>query len=125
MTTEVKKKNKAIPIILGVLIILGAVFGINEYIYSTKHVDTDDAQIDGDISPVVARVGGYVKDIKFEENTKVTQDQVLVTLDDRDFKIKLEQAQAGQVWANAGVGVSQAQIAATAIRFITGEISKQ
>lgn len=113
MTTEAKKKNKVLPIVLGLLIIAGAAFGITEYRYASKHVDTDDAQIDGDISPVVARVGGYVKDINFEENTKVTQDEVLVTLDDRDFKIKLEQAQAGQVGANAGVGVTQAQIIAT------------
>jgi len=113
MTTETKKKNKVLPIILGVLIVIGAVFGITEYRYATKHIDTDDAQIDGDISPVVARVGGYVKDINFEENTKVNQDQVLVTLDDRDYKIKLEQAQASQVGANAGVGVSQSQIVAT------------
>ncbi len=113
MTTEAKKKNKVLPIVLAILIIAGAAFGIKEYMYSTKHVDTDDAQIDGDISPVVARVGGYVKEINFEENTKVNQDQVLVTLDDRDYKIKLEQAQAGQAGASAGVGVSQAQIAAT------------
>lgn len=114
MTTEAKKKNKVLPIVLVVLIIIGTIFGFKEYRYSTTHIDTDDAQIDGDISPVVARVGGYVKDINFEENTKVNQDQILVTLDDRDYKIKLEQAQAGQVGANAGVGVSQAQIVATA-----------
>lgn len=121
MTTETKKKNKVLPVILGVLILLGAIFGISEYIYATKHVDTDDAQIDGDISPVVARVGGYVKDIRFEENTKVSQDQILVTLDDSDFKIKLEQAQAGQVGASAGVGVSQAQIVATAANTSTAK----
>ncbi|WP_199120113.1 HlyD family secretion protein [Pedobacter sp. ASV28] len=113
MTNPAKKKNKVIPIILGVLIIIGAVFGITEYNYYSKHVDTDDAQIDGDISPVIARVSGYVKDINFEENTKVNQGQVLVTLDDNDYKIKLEQAQAGRVAANAGVGVSQSQIVAT------------
>lgn len=114
MTTqqEAKKKNKVVPIILGVLILLGAIFGIKEYLYFSKHVDTDDAQIDGDISPVISRVGGYIKDIKFEENTKVQEGQVLVTLDDSDYKIKLEQAMAGQSGASAGVGVSEAQIAA-------------
>eukprot|EP01136_Pigoraptor_vietnamica_P008165 Opistho-1_new@43157 len=121
MTTPAKKKNKVLPIVLGVLIVIGGIFGVKEYLYFSKHVDTDDAQIDGDISPVVARVGGYVKDIYFEENTKVTQDQVLVTLDDRDYKIKLEQAMAGQVGANAGVGVSQAQIAATAANTSTAK----
>ena len=112
--TETKKKSKVIPIILGILLVVGAIFGIKEYIYYSKHVDTDDAQIDGDISPVVARVGGYVNEILFEENTAVKEGQVLVKLDDRDYKVKLEQAMAGQKGATAGVGVSQAQIVATA-----------
>lgn len=113
MTTEKKKKNIVVPIILGVLLVIGIVFGIIEWNYYSKHVDTDDAQIDGDISPVVARVGGYVKDINFEENTHVTEGQVLVKLDDNDYKVKLEQAQSGQKGASAGVGVAQSQIAAT------------
>ncbi|QDW27369.1 HlyD family secretion protein [Pedobacter sp. KBS0701] len=113
MTTEKKKKNIVVPIILGVLLVIGVIFGIIEWNYYSKHVDTDDAQIDGDISPVVARVGGYVKDINFEENTHVTEGQVLVKLDDNDYKVKLEQAQSGQKGATAGVGVAQSQIIAT------------
>lgn len=113
MTTEKKKKNIVVPIILGVLLVIGIVFGITEWNYYSKHVDTDDAQIDGDISPVVARVGGYVKDINFEENTHVTEGQILVKLDDNDYKVKLEQAQSGQRGASAGVGVAQSQIVAT------------
>lgn len=113
MTTEKKKKNIVVPIILGVLLVIGVIFGITEWNYYSKHVDTDDAQIDGDISPVVARVGGYVKDINFEENTHVTEGQVLVKLDDNDYKVKLEQAQSGQKGASAGVGVAQSQIIAT------------
>ncbi|MCZ4224114.1 HlyD family secretion protein [Pedobacter rhodius] len=113
MTTEKKKKNIVVPIILGVLLIIGIIFGITEWNYYSKHVDTDDAQIDGDISPVVARVGGYVKDINFEENTHVGEGQILVKLDDNDYKVKLEQAQSGQKGASAGVGVAQSQIIAT------------
>ena len=111
-TIETKKKSKIVPIILAVLVIIGAIFGIKEYMYFSKHVDTDDAQIDGDISTVVARVGGYVNEIKFEENTMVKAGQTLVTLDDRDYKVKLEQAMAGQKGADAGVGVSQSEIIA-------------
>lgn len=120
-TTPTKKKNKVIPIILGILLIIGAIFGTKEYIYYSKHVDTDDAQIDGDISPVVARVGGYVQDIKFEENTRVKEGEVLVKLDDSDYKIKLEQAMAGQKGANAGVGVSESEIMATAANTSTAK----
>lgn len=113
MTIEKKKRNKVVPIILGVLLLVGAIFGTKAYIYYSKHVDTDDAQIDGDISPVVARVGGYVQDIKFEENTLVKEGDILVRLDERDYQVKLEQAEAGQKGASAGVTVSQSQIAAT------------
>jgi len=120
-TMEPKKKSKIVPIILTVLLVIGAIFGVKEYMYYSKHVDTDDAQIDGDISPVVARVGGYVNEIKFEENSKVTEGQTLVTLDDRDYKVKLEQAMAGQKGADAGVGVSQSEILATSANTSTAK----
>jgi membrane fusion protein (multidrug efflux system) len=109
-----KKPNKVIPIILGVILIAGIIFGIKEYIYYGKHIDTDDAQVDGDVSPVVARVGGYVDSIFFEENTHVNAGQVLVKIDDRDYKVKLEQALSAQKGASAGIGVGQSQIIATA-----------
>jgi membrane fusion protein (multidrug efflux system) len=104
--TETKKKpNRVLPIILGIILIGGIIFGVKEYIYFSKHVDTDDAQIDGDISPVVARVGGYVDSIMFEENTHVNKGQLLV---------KMEQAQAAQVGASANIGVGESQISTTA-----------
>src|ERR1700733_5929895 len=105
-----KKPNRVLPIILGVILVIGVIFGIKEYIYYGKHVDTDDAQIDGDISPVVARVGGYVDSIYFQENTHVDKDQVLVKIDDHDYKIKLEQAMAAETGASANINVGQSQI---------------
>ncbi len=105
-----KKPNRVLPIILGVILVAGILFGIKEYIYYGKHVDTDDAQVDGDISPVVARVGGYVDSIYFEENTHVNKDQLLVKIDDRDYKVKLEQAMAAKTGASQGVNVGQSQI---------------
>jgi membrane fusion protein, multidrug efflux system len=109
-----KKPNRVLPIVLGIVLIAGVIFGIKEYIYYGKHIDTDDAQIDADISPVVARVGGYVDSIYFEENTHVNKDQVLVKIDDRDYKVKLEQAQAAETGASATINVGQSQIFANA-----------
>ncbi|HTI59995.1 HlyD family secretion protein [Mucilaginibacter sp.] len=112
--TPAKKPNRVLPIILGIILIGGIIFGIKEYIYYSKHIDTDDAQIDGDISPVVARVGGYVDSIFFEENGHVEKGQVLVKLDDRDYKVRVEQALSAKQTASAGVNVGQSQISATA-----------
>jgi len=105
-----KKPNRVLPIILGVILIAGIIFGVKEYIYYGKHVDTDDAQIDGDISPVVARVGGYVDSIYFKENTHVDKGQELVKIDDRDYRVKLEQAMAAKTGASQGVNVGESQI---------------
>lgn len=113
METGKKKSKKIIPVILGVLLLIGGIFGVKEYLYFSKHEDTDDAQIDADISPVVARVGGYVDAIMFEENEHVEKGQVLVKLDERDLQIRLEQAQAAQSGAAAGTNVAQAQISTT------------
>ncbi len=111
--TAKKKPNRVMPVILGLLLLVGVIFGVKEYIYYSNHEDTDDAQVDGDISPVVARVGGYVDSILFEENQHVSRGQLLVKLDDRDYKVKLEQAMAAQKGATASIGVSQSQIYTT------------
>lgn len=125
MERNPKKSKKIIPIILGVVLIIGAIIGVREFLYFKDHVDTDDAQIDGDISPVVARVGGYVDSILFEENQHVDQGQVLVKLDDRDYRIKLEQALAAQRGASASIGVSQSQITATSASSSTAKANAE
>lgn len=117
MEETVKKKKspakKIMPIILILVLVGGAVFGIKEYIYYQHYDTTDDAQVDGDISPVVARVGGYVKEIRFKDNQFVHQGDTLVVLDDRDYKIKLEQAKAALSAAEAQIGVSRSHVGST------------
>jgi len=113
MEQNEKKKKNIIPLILAVVLLIGAFFGVREYLYLKNHEDTDDAQIDADISPVVARVGGYVDSILFEENQQVNDGQLLLKLDSRDYELKVEQALAAQRGASATVGVSQSQINTT------------
>lgn len=114
MEEEVKKKKspakRIMPIILIIVLIVGIIFGIKEYIYYQHYDTTDDAQVDGDISPVVARVGGYVKEIRFTDNQLVHQGDTLVVLDDKDYQIKLEQAMAALSAAQAQIGVSQSHV---------------
>lgn len=120
-TQPKSKSKKVIPIILGVIILIGGFFGIKEYIYYSKHIDTDDAQIDADISPVVSRIGGYVDSIYFEENQHVSNGKLLVKLDDRDLKIRLEQAQAGKQSALANVSVSESVVNTTSANIGTAK----
>ena len=59
---------------------------------------------------MVARVGGYVDSIYFQENTHVNKGQMLVKIDDRDYQVKLEQAMAAKTGASQGVNVGESQI---------------
>jgi membrane fusion protein (multidrug efflux system) len=109
--TQQKPRRKIVfPIILGLVVVGAAIFGIKEYIFYSAHVTTDDAQVDADISPVVARVGGYVKEIRFSDNQFVHAGDTLVVLDDRDYQVRLQQAQAALTSQRQSVDVSQVQV---------------
>lgn len=108
---EIKKKpKKPLPIIFGLIILSGAIWGISKYIYAKHHEVTDDAQIESDISPVLTRVTGYVGKINFEDNQFVKEGDTLIILDDRDLKIKVLQAEAAYEMAAAGTLVVHANI---------------
>jgi len=97
--TPKKKKKLVFPIILGLVLVGALIFTVKEYVFLQSHEETDDAQVDGDISPVIARVSGYVMEIRFKDNQYVKEGDTLVVLDDRDYKIKLDQAVAAQTAA--------------------------
>src|ERR1700743_2296558 len=95
-TQKKPRKKMVFPIILGLVLVGAVIFTIKEYTFLQSHEETDDAQVDGDISPVIARVSGYVTEIRFSDNQYVHAVDTLVILDDRDYKIKLDQALAAE-----------------------------
>ena len=108
-TTEVpKKRNMRFIIVLVLLIVLGGGFGISKYVHSLSHEETDDAQIEASISPVIPRIGGYIAEVKVRDNQIVKKGDTLVVLDNRDLTIKLEQAEAALLTAQSSLGVAQA-----------------
>lgn len=117
-TTPQKSKKKLIfPIILGLVLVAALGFTLKEYIFLQSHEETDDAQVDGDISPVIPRVPGYVKEIRFTDNSYVHAGDTLVVLDDQDYKIKLDQATAAYNAASKNVTAYRAAISETRSNF--------
>jgi membrane fusion protein (multidrug efflux system) len=70
-------------------------------IYTHRFEDTDDAQVDGDISAISPRVNGTVAAVHFVDNQPVKQGDLLMEIDPRDFQVALLQAQAGVEQAEA------------------------
>jgi membrane fusion protein (multidrug efflux system) len=99
------RKKIVLPII-AVVALLVLFWAFQKWNYGRSHQSTDNAQVDGHIVPVLAKVGSYVTSVSVNENDHVNAGQVLVQLDDRDFRVRLQQAQADLIAAEATAGGS-------------------
>src|SRR5216110_134129 len=89
--------------IMGVVLLALVAFGARRWIYGLSHVSSDDAQVDGHIVPILPKGGGFVTEVRIDENQRVKAGDTLVVLDDRDYKVRLAQAEADLAVALAGV----------------------
>jgi membrane fusion protein, multidrug efflux system len=102
-------------ILLGVVIVilLVAIYpAYHYYLYFESHVSTDDAYVDGSVSLVSSRVPGTVSKVYVLENWKVKAGDLLVTLDPRDYQVRVSQAQAQLARAKQSVDELYAQLQA-------------
>jgi membrane fusion protein (multidrug efflux system) len=70
-------------------------------LYIKSYESTDDAEVDGHLNAVASRVNGTVTNVYVEDDQTVTVGQPLVDLDQRDYGVMLEQANASYAAAQA------------------------
>ena len=108
-----RAKRSPLPFILGALLLVGGAWAFKTLRYSRSHESTDNALIDGHVLPVLAKVGGFVLAVRVAENDRVAADAALITIDDREYTVRLAQAEADLAAARAsaggGGGTGQAQ----------------
>jgi len=97
-------RRKFILPIVGVLAVLAIIWGVRKWTYGRSHESTDNAQVDGHIVPVLAKVGGYVSAVRVGENVRVTEGTELVHIDDAEYKVRLAQADADLAAAQSVAG---------------------
>lgn len=85
-----------------IIILIALGWGIIRYFHLYDKEYTNDAQVEEYISPINTCISGYIKAINFEEYQQVKQGDTLVVIDDREYKIRLEQALAQLKEAQAG-----------------------
>jgi membrane fusion protein, multidrug efflux system len=83
--------------------------------YVQSYESTDDAEVDGYISPISSRISGTITAVFVDDNQRVKAGQPLVQLDPRDYQVAVEQAGAQLAQAQADANSARQQyVAATA-----------
>jgi len=103
-----RKINIRFLVVFAILIIGGSAFGITKYQHAQHHEETDDAQLEANISPVIPRVSGYITDVLVKDNQLLKKGDTLMLLDSRDYLLKVQQAEAALAAAKNGLGAAEA-----------------
>lgn len=111
MEQEKKQKQATIrKVVIGILLVFALYFGIKKIAFSLTHETTDNAQIETSIVPVISRTSGYVKNITIKDYDSVTENQVVVELDDAELQALLEEQKADLLQSTADVANAKAQL---------------
>lgn len=94
-----KKRRRRMIFIFGGLAAL--IIGLGLWWYLSGYESTDDAQVDVHLSPVSARISGYVIAVNVGDNEYVQKGKVLVEIDPTDYQVAVDQAKANLANAEA------------------------
>jgi membrane fusion protein (multidrug efflux system) len=92
MNSQILRRSLLVVVIIAIAAAMLPAYHYYQYIES--HVTTDDAYVDGTVALVSSRVAGTITNVYVEDNWTVKEGDLLLTLDPRDFDVKVEQANA-------------------------------
>jgi membrane fusion protein (multidrug efflux system) len=96
---------------VGAIVLLAALIGGLLYWLQVRHYEsTDDAFVAARSFSVAAKVGGYVTDIPVTDNQHVNAGDLLARIDERDYRIAVDQATAQVAVSTANIANVEAQI---------------
>jgi membrane fusion protein, multidrug efflux system len=108
-TSTAQRKKILISIGIVIVAIVSGYFIRNAFLYE----DTDDAQVDGHVMPLSARISGQVLEVQVIEGQLVHAGDVLVVIDPKDYKIAADQAKANLADAEASAASSHWSVPVT------------
>ena len=88
----------------------GVWYGWDYWTVGQYLVSTDDAYVKADNTTIAPKVSGYLHQVLVGDNERIKAGQVLARIDDRDFKVALDQAKADVAAARATIASKQAQL---------------
>ncbi len=93
--TEPKRGKKILPRIIILTVVLVAVIYLGKEVwYAFHHEETDNAQVEMRLVPILSRVSGYVDKIYVDDYSNVTLGQLLMVVDSSELVLQLQEMQA-------------------------------
>ena len=95
-------KKNLIGKLVAVCVLLAGIAVIIGIFSNNRYERTDDAQVEQYVSPINVKVAGYIREIRFTEHQHVCKGDTLLIIDDREYSIALQQAEASLMDARSG-----------------------
>lgn len=105
--------HTVVTILASLIAIGGVALGVWFFIFYSTHEETNDAQIEQYVTPVMTRVTGHVKEVLYKENQFVHEGDTLIIIDNREYKAHLGMATAERENARHNVNVARKNVATT------------
>src|SRR6516165_5450445 len=110
----VAQMKRKLLLTLGCLVGLATLsYGAYAWYNAVTYVSTDDAYVEGTISPVSAKVAGHVVELLVQDNQVVKKGDLLMRVDPRDFQARREQARAAVATAEANLRAARSEVPLT------------
>jgi len=118
---------------IAVLVLLvGGTLAVRKWQFYSAHEETDDAQVEGDVSPVLPRVSGYVTQVLIADNDHVKVGQPVIQIDAKELEVKvagaraaLDNAVAEEVTAAANLKSAQAMASTADANIETAQVRRK
>jgi membrane fusion protein (multidrug efflux system) len=110
VTTKIRTLNLSTTGLIGVLV-AGTVFiaaatamAPGRWIPSWRSTSTNNAYVQGDLTPISPKISGYITEVAIRDNQAVKAGDVLFQIDDSDYRARVNQAAAGVATRRAMLG---------------------
>lgn len=107
---RLRLRNITVNVTCILLALAGIAWAVDLFWKYVHYEITNDAMVEQFITPLNIRVAGYVKDIRFNEHQYVHAGDTLLLLDDREYRIRLKEAEADYLDAQGSKDVLMAGI---------------